>query len=123
MKRLLDALWRASISFGTVCVLLIFLFLLTLFGTLEQVEDGLYAVQKKYFESWFLVHDLGGVPIPLPGGVLCMGLVAWNLVAGGLVRIRQAGATVGEGGPATAGRPQQEGATLGEGDIGGWDQG
>ena len=95
MKRLLDALWRASISFGTVCVLLIFLFLLTLFGTLEQVENGLYAVQKKYFESWFLVHDLGGVPIPLPGGVLCMGLLAWNLVAGGLVRIRKAGATVG----------------------------
>jgi hypothetical protein len=88
-------LWRLSVSYGTVCVLLGFLFLLTLFGTLEQVSDGLYAVQKKYFESWFLIHDLGGVPIPLPGGVLVMSLLALNLVCGGLVRIRKVKATVG----------------------------
>jgi len=88
-------LWQLSTSYGTACVLLIFLFLLTLFGTLEQVDDGLYAVQKKYFESWFLVHQLGSVPIPLPGGMVCMGLLGWNLIAGGLIRIRKSRATVG----------------------------
>jgi len=95
LKQFGEKLWELSISYGTACVLLIFLFLLTLFGTLEQVEHGLYAVQKKYFESWFLVHELAGVPIPLPGGVLCMGLLSWNLVAGGLIRIRKSRATVG----------------------------
>ena len=76
-------------------MLLVFLFLLTLFGTLEQVEHGLYEVQKKYFESWFLMHQFGPISLPLPGGVLCMGLLAWNLVAGGLVRIRKTRATLG----------------------------
>ncbi len=95
MKALREKLWQLSVSYGTACVLLIFLFLLTLFGTLEQTEHGLYEVQKKYFESWFLLHDLGAISIPLPGGVLCMGLLAWNLVAGGLVRIRKSKATAG----------------------------
>ena len=95
MKQLGKKIWVLSVSYGTACVLLIFLFVLTLFGTLEQVELGLYAVEKKYFESWFLVHELSGVPIPLPGGVLCMGLLSWNLIAGGLIRIRKSRATAG----------------------------
>jgi len=95
LKGLGKKLWKLSVSFGTACVLLICLFLLTLFGTLEQVDHGLYAVQKKYFESWFLVHELGGIPLPLPGGVLCMGLLSWNLIAGGLVRIRKSRFTIG----------------------------
>ena len=36
MNDLGKAAWRVSVSFGTACVLLICLFLLTLFGTLEQ---------------------------------------------------------------------------------------
>ncbi len=95
MSGLCKKLWGLSTSYGTACVLLICLFLLTLFGTLEQVEHGLYAVQKKYFESWVLVHELGGVPIPLPGGVLCMALLSWNLIAGGLIRIRKSSSTAG----------------------------
>jgi len=95
VKSLRSTLWKLSVSYGTACVLLVFLFLLTLFGTLEQVEHGLYKVQKKYFESWFLMHQLGPISLPLPGGVLCMGLLAWNLVAGGLVRIRKTRATLG----------------------------
>jgi hypothetical protein len=95
LSGLLKKIWGISTSYGTVCVLLICLFLLTFFGTLEQVEHGLYAVQKKYFESWFLVHEIGGVPLPLPGGVLCMGLLSWNLIAGGLIRIRKSRSTAG----------------------------
>ena len=66
MKSLRSTLWKLSVSYGTACVLLVFLFLLTLFGTLEQVEHGLYEVQKKYFESWFLMHQLGPISLPLP---------------------------------------------------------
>ena len=95
MNGLRNKLWQISASFGTACVLLIFLFLLTLFGTLEQTEHGLYEVQKKYFESWFLIHEMGPVSVPLPGGMLCMGLLAWNLLAGGLIRIRKSKSTLG----------------------------
>jgi len=70
-------------------VLLLFLGLLTWLGTLEQAEHGLYAVQKKYFESFFLVHRAGPVPIPLPGANLVLWILFANLVTGGIVRLRR----------------------------------
>ncbi|MFO7973469.1 MAG: cytochrome c biogenesis protein ResB, partial [Candidatus Hydrogenedentota bacterium] len=57
---------------------------------LEQVNLGIYDVQKKYFESLFLVHDLFGViPVPLPGAYLVMVLLAVNLTLGGIVHARK----------------------------------
>ena len=82
-------------SFGLSCTLLAFLFVLTLLGTYEQVDHGLYAVQKRYFESWYVVHRFGPVPLLLPGGQLCMWVLAANIFAGGLVRIRKGWATAG----------------------------
>ena len=82
-------------SVGFSCVLLILLGLLTWLGTLEQVEFGLYEVQRKYFESFVLVHDWNGIPIPLPGANLVMCLLFVNLVLGGMVRMRRDGSTVG----------------------------
>jgi hypothetical protein len=77
-------------SYGFATVLLFFLLLLTLFGTLEQVNLGLFEAQKKYFESIFLVHHLFGViPLPLPGAYLLMGLLFVNLVCGGIIRARK----------------------------------
>ncbi len=91
-NRLLDFL----ASYGFACILLLFLFVLTLLGTLEQTQHGLYEVQRKYFESLFLVHWLfGAIPLPLPGVYLVLLLLALNLVLGGLVRIRKSTATVG----------------------------
>ena len=76
-------------SFGLACLLLINLFLLTLFGTLYQVDGGLYEAQKHYFESWYVV---GSSPLPhvLPGGLVTMGLLAVNLAVGGFVRLGKA---------------------------------
>ena len=90
MKRVLDMLG----SYGLACLLLLDLFLLTLFGTLYQVEHGLYQAQKIYFESWFVVQS-APVPLVLPGGLLCMGLLAVNLFVGGMVRIQKSKRTVG----------------------------
>ncbi len=74
-------------SYGFAVVLLALLLVLTLLGTLEQAEYGLYAVQKKYFDSLFLVHDLFDVvPIPLPGVYLLLALLFVNLVCGAIVR-------------------------------------
>ena len=82
-------------SYGLACTLLFFMFLLTLLGTLAQVSDGLFAVQKRYFESWYVLQPVGPIFVPLPGGALCMGLLALNLLVGGLVRIRKTAATAG----------------------------
>lgn len=81
-------------SFGLACVLLIDLFLLTLFGTLYQVEAGLFEAQKVYFESWVVVQR---APLPhvLLGGLACMGLLAVNLFVGGFVRIQKSKRTAG----------------------------
>ncbi len=83
-------------SYGFACILIFFLFLLTFLGTLEQTEHGLYEVQKRYFESLWLVHWVRGVvPVPLPGVYAVLLLLTMNLVIGGLIRIRKSSATAG----------------------------
>lgn len=70
-------------SYGLACVLLIGLFILTLFGTLEQGSIGLYQAQRKYFDS-VLVY-IGRVPV-FPGGYTLMALLAVNMLFGALIR-------------------------------------
>lgn len=86
---------RLLSSLGLSCVLILLLGLLTWLGTLEQVEHGLYDVQKKYFESYVLVHRAGPVPIPLPGANLVLSLLCLNLLVGGVLRLRIRRATAG----------------------------
>ena len=105
---LLNRLFRTIGSFGFAVVLLLFLLLLTWLGTLEQVEFGLYDVQKKYFDSLFLVHEVGplafrfpwadspeplfrlpALPLPLPGVYLLLALLLLNLLVGGIVRLKK----------------------------------
>jgi hypothetical protein len=43
-------------------------------------------VQKRYFESFLVVHYLGPLPIPLPGAYLLLGLLLVNLTFGAIVR-------------------------------------
>lgn len=79
-------------------VLLTFALLLTFFGTLAQVKDGLYEVQKDYFQSLFVIHEqpIGeqedGKPIsfhfPLPGGYLIGTMLLVNLIAGFVARFK-----------------------------------
>jgi hypothetical protein len=84
-------------SFGLCCVLLASLFCLTLFGTLYQVEHGLYAAKDVYFASWFLKgHGAPVLPFPyFPGGMTCMSLLSLNMILGGLVRIKISKRTLG----------------------------
>ena len=86
MKKLFEYLS----SYGFACILLILMTILTLFGTLEQVDSSLYDVQNKYFNSFFLVHDLFNViPIPLPGVYLLTALLLLNLTCGAIIRARK----------------------------------
>ncbi|MFM1919680.1 MAG: hypothetical protein RLZZ303_1314 [Candidatus Hydrogenedentota bacterium] len=83
LKKLIDFL----ASYALACVLLTFLFILTLLGTLEQVDHGLYEVQRKYFEGWFLVHEFTPwFHLPLPGVYPLMVLLFINLTLGALIR-------------------------------------
>lgn len=91
LARTFDALASLKLS----CALFLLLGLLTWLGTLEQARFGLYEVQRRYFESYFLVHDAGGLPIPLPGANLVLTLLFANLLAGGLVRLRKDRANAG----------------------------
>lgn len=73
-------------SYALAIIIMFLLLVVTFFGTLEQVEHGLYDTQKKYFDSVWLIHELrfGSVtiPIPLPGAYLLMGLLFVNMSLG-----------------------------------------
>jgi hypothetical protein len=95
MQRVFARLLAVFSSLGLSCVLLILLALLTWLGTLEQQHSGLFDVQRKYFESLFLVHRAGSLPIPLPGAALVLGVLFVNLLVGGMLRLRRGVATAG----------------------------
>lgn len=90
---MMRALSKTFGSFGLACVLLLCLFVLTLFGTLYQVDHGLYDAKQTYFHSWFLKTDVG-IPY-FPGGILVMLLLTINLIVGGIVRLKWQARNVG----------------------------
>jgi hypothetical protein len=67
--------WMYSIPLTVICLAL--LMILTFWGTLYQVEHGLFAAQEKFFTSWFVW--VFGV-IPFPGAKLVLGLLMLNLL-------------------------------------------
>lgn len=52
------------------------LMILLIIGTIEQKEMGLFEVQGRYFSSWFFFFH----GIPLPGGMITMGLMFLGLL-------------------------------------------
>lgn len=84
-----NLLWRLFTSFGLVTVVLILMTIVTVFGTLEQGPIGLYAAKKKYFHSFFFIQNLGGLPLPFPGGLLLMSLLVLNLSLGAIGKVKK----------------------------------
>ena len=96
MRQAISRSLRACSSLGTSCILFALLILLTFLGTMHEVDHGLLAARSRYFESFLVVHRFFGVlPVPLPGGILLLGLLAFNLLLGGLMRARKGRAQVG----------------------------
>ncbi len=85
---LLRKFYRLLSSFGLAVVLFILLFFLILFGTFYQIDNGLFAAQKNYFESLYVIHYLGPVPVPLPGGYTLLAVFAVAIVSG-MLRFRR----------------------------------
>lgn len=107
-KKIPLLLFRLFSSFWLAMTVLIFMTLITLFGTLYQVDHGLFAAKQKYFHSWFLLHYLndglplpdslkwiGTFPIPLPGGFLLMLLLTLNLTIGAIIKVRKRSRGIG----------------------------
>jgi hypothetical protein len=86
-------------GFPLAVALMLILFLQTWLATLEQVDYGLYATLRKYFDprAWYILGELrlpdfmGGkaLTIPMPGGYWVLGLFFLNLLLGGIVRARK----------------------------------
>lgn len=92
-------LFRFFSSYALAVTILSLLLLITLLGTLSQSDIGLLDSQRKYFDSWSVVHDfhLGRavIPIWLPGGMALMMLLFINMACGAVIRMRKGWRTIG----------------------------
>ena len=84
----------SSLRLTVVCLALATV--LVFVGTMAQVEQGLYAVQARYFQSFFVFWELPGTGLRIPvfpggyliGGVLIINLLVAYGVRFGLKRVR-----------------------------------
>lgn len=79
------------VSLKLTVALLLFSLILVFVATLDQVNLGIWAVQEKYFRSFFVMWRLPGteVAIPVfPGGYFVGGLLLINLTAAHLYRFQ-----------------------------------
>ena len=91
-------LFKFFSSLKLTVVLLAFSMMLIFFGTLDQVQYGIWHTQQLYFESFYAVwsypeqavgHDkLFWLYIPMPGGYLLGGMLFINLLAAHFVRFK-----------------------------------
>jgi len=71
----------SSVKLAVLCLLM--LLFLTLWGTIDQVNNGLYLAQQKFFYSWFiLLYDV----LPVPGAQLVMWVLFINLALVAILR-------------------------------------
>lgn len=94
----MNKLLRFFSSLQLTVVLLAFSMVLIFFGTLAQVETGIWKTQKDYFESflvtwaypqtWIGHNFLFWLRIPLPGGYLLGGLLLINLIFAHITRFK-----------------------------------
>ncbi|MDE1920013.1 MAG: cytochrome c biogenesis protein ResB [Candidatus Omnitrophica bacterium] len=74
----------ASVRITVVCLFL--LFILTFWGTMAQVQQGLYAAQERFFASFFF---LAGGWFPFPGAQLVLWILFVNLIAALIVHFQK----------------------------------
>jgi hypothetical protein len=77
------------VSLKLTVVLLALGIVLVFAATLDQVNLGIWAVQEKYFRSFFVLARVGDVPVPVfPGGYFIGGLLLLNLTAAHIARFQ-----------------------------------
>jgi hypothetical protein len=91
MPPVLKSFFHFFASLRLTVVLLGLSMVLVFIATLDQVNLGIWAVQHKYFRSFFVMTQIPGTAIPVPvypGGYFIGGLLLLNLVAAHLNRFR-----------------------------------
>lgn len=91
MRELWSAFLRLFTSLQLTVVLLVFSIVLVFVATLDQVNLGIWAVQEKYFRSFFVMWPVPDtrIAIPLfPGGYFIGGMLLLNLIAAHVKRFR-----------------------------------
>jgi len=91
MRDLWKFLVRFFVSMQLTVVLLILSLLLVFVATLDQVNLGIWAVQEKYFRSFFVLWRApgGSLAFPIfPGGYLIGGLLFINLISAHVYRFK-----------------------------------
>lgn len=91
-------IFRFFSSLKLTVVLLSLSMALIFFGTLAQVETGIWKTQKDYFESllvvwrypeaWIAYEQLFWLRVPMPGGYLLGGLLLVNLIFAHITRFK-----------------------------------
>jgi hypothetical protein len=82
MRELLREFIRFFVSLKLTVALLALSAVLVFLATIDQVHLGIWAVQEKWFRSFIVLQEIGGLPIPIfPGGYFIGGLLLINLVA------------------------------------------
>jgi hypothetical protein len=77
------------VSMRLTVVLLVLSMVLIFIATLDQVNLGIWAVQEKYFRSFFVLWNVRDVPVPIfPGGYLIGGLLLINLISAHVYRFK-----------------------------------
>lgn len=78
------------VSLKLTVVLLVLGMVLVFASTLDQVNLGIWAVQEKWFRTFFVLHRVGDIPIPVfPGGYFIGGLLLLNLVFAHIYRFKR----------------------------------
>jgi hypothetical protein len=91
MRDLWKTLVRFFVSLQLTVVLLILSLLLVFVATLDQVNLGIWAVQEKYFRSFFVYWRApgGNLAFPIfPGGYLIGGFLFVNLISAHVYRFK-----------------------------------
>ena len=101
----MKSLFQFFSSLKLTVVLLSFSLILIFFGTLDQVQYGIWHTQELYFESFMVVwafpehaplgQHLHWIRIPMPGGYLLGGMLLINLLAAHFTRFKLSWAKCG----------------------------
>ncbi|MBW8781649.1 MAG: cytochrome c biogenesis protein ResB [Verrucomicrobia bacterium] len=89
MRDLWDSFVKFFVSLQLTVVLLALSIILIFAATLDQVHLGVWAVQEKYFRTFFVLWNVKGFPVPVfPGGYFIGGLLLLNLVTAHVCRFK-----------------------------------
>ncbi|MBD3419749.1 MAG: hypothetical protein GF398_06490 [Chitinivibrionales bacterium] len=80
----------SSLKLTVVC--LIYLIFLTIFGTLYQIDNGLWAAKQRYFHSWIF---LAWKVFPVFGGATVMSVLTINLAVASVTMIKHIASKIG----------------------------